>query len=67
MTWIIKIIYEHDDSWKLPATIQQVLTDEMVELVSDASFDVRVGVFTLLLAEIDGELKLERKLKNENT
>ena len=67
MTWIIKIIYEHDDSWKPPASIQQVLTDEMVELVSDASFDVRIGVFTLLLAEIDGELKLERKLKNENT
>ena len=66
MTWIIKIIYEHDDSWKLPVSIQQVLTDEMVEVVSDASFDVRVGVFTLLLAEIDGELKLERKLKNEN-
>ena len=67
MTWVIKIIYEHDDTWKPPVSIQQVLADETVEFVSDASFDVRVGVFTLLLAEIDGELKLERKLKNEDT
>jgi hypothetical protein len=56
MTWVIKIIYEHDDSWKPPASIQVVLTDEMV---SDSEFDVRVEYFKYLLAEIDKELKNE--------
>ena len=67
MTWVIKIIYEHDDSWKLPVNIQSVLNDEMVEVISDANFDMRVEVFKGLLSKIDGELKLEKKLKNENT
>jgi hypothetical protein len=56
MTWVIKIIYEHDDSWKPPASIQVVLTDE---IVSDSEFDVRVEYFKYLLAEIDKELKNE--------
>jgi hypothetical protein len=67
MTWVIKIIYEHNDSWKTPVNIQSVLNDEMVEVISDAGFDMRVEVFKGLLSKIDGELKLERKLKNENT
>jgi hypothetical protein len=66
MTWIIKIIYEHDNTWKPPASIQQVLNDEIVEVINDAGFDMRVEVFKGLLSKIDGELKLERKLKNEN-
>jgi len=61
MTWVIKIIYEHDDSWKLPVNIQSVLNDEMVEVISDAGFDMRVEVFKGLLSKIDKELK------NENT
>jgi hypothetical protein len=60
MTWVIKIIYEHDDSWKPPASIEQVLTDETVKLVSDAGFDVRVEYFKQLL------LKIDKELKNEN-
>jgi hypothetical protein len=60
MTWVIKIIYEHDDSWKPPASIQVVLTDEMVDLVNDSGFDVRVEYFKRLLAEIDKELKNEK-------
>lgn len=61
MTWVIKIIYQPDDSWKPPASIEQVLTDEMVELVSDVTFDVRVAYFKRLLNEIDEELKNENR------
>ena len=59
MTWVIRIIYHHDDGSKPPMGIQQVLTDEMVESVSDVSFDVRVAYFKRLLHEIDEELKNE--------
>ena len=61
MTWVIRITYHHDDGSKPPMGIQQVLTDEMVELVSDVTFDMRVAAFKRLLIEIDEELK------NENT
>ena len=58
MTWVIKVIYEHNDRPKPLVGIQQVFTDEMVE---DANFDVRVEAFKHLLNEIDKELR------NENT
>ena len=62
MTWVIKVQYINESKpWELPSSIQQVLTDEMVELVSDVTFDVRVAAFKRLLIEIDEELK------NENT
>jgi hypothetical protein len=60
MTWIVKIIYQHSDMSKPLVGIQQVLTDEMVELVSDVTFDVRVAAFKRLLIEIDEELKNEK-------
>jgi hypothetical protein len=61
MTWIVKVIYEHSDKSKPIVGLQQALTDEMVELVRDVTFDVRVAAFKRLLIEIDEELK------NENT
>ena len=54
MTWAIRIIYRHDDGSKPTLSLQQVLTDEMVE---DANFDVRVEAFKRLLVEIDKELR----------
>jgi hypothetical protein len=60
MTWVIKVQYINESKpWELPSSIQQVLTDEMVESVSDATFDVRVAYFKRLLNEIDEELKNE--------
>jgi len=54
MTWVIKIIYEHDDRSKPLVGVQQMLTDVIVE---NAKFDMRVETFKYLLNEIDKELK----------
>lgn len=59
MTWVVSVTYKHADSWKPPAHIQSVLTDEMVEVIGDAGFDMRVEAFKSMLSKIDKELKNE--------
>lgn len=58
MTWVIKVIYHHDDGSKPPTGVQQVLTDKLVE---DSEFNAREAYFKQILA------KLDKELKDENT